>query len=358
LPRSPLLTELPSPPPGKTGWPWTEASSPLPETLPDGSPWPRLSVVTPSYNQAQFLEETIRSVLVQGYPNLEYMVFDGGSTDGSVDIIRKYADGLAYWVSEPDGGQADAINKGFRRATGDILAWLNSDDTYLPGALRQAVESLSLHPEHDLVYANCDYVDASGQRLQTVAVWDFVPRRILTGIPLVLQPASFFRRRAVDRVGLLEESLRYLMDHDFYVRMVLASLTFYRVDQVWAHFRWHPASKSTTQAIGFSLEMQQIVERTFGQRSFAIPLEWQPEARANAWQSLGEAYLQSGRRTEARSALLKAVRAYPVRSKSLMALALLVDASLGSRLGPGLRRWRYRLPDAPAGGQPFEGPRV
>jgi len=120
--RCPTLSGLPPPPNDRVGWPWTEATPPAGETLPDGRPWPKISIVTPSYNQGQFIEETIRSVLLQGYPNLEYLIIDGGSTDGSVEIIRKYEPWLAYWVSERDGGQSEAINKGFRRATGEIVA--------------------------------------------------------------------------------------------------------------------------------------------------------------------------------------------------------------------------------------------
>lgn len=131
----PRLSELPPPPAGKTGWPWTVASKRLASGRDNGTVWPRISVVTPSYNQGQFIEETIRSVLLQGYPDLEYMVIDGGSTDGSVEIIKKYSRWLTYWCSEKDRGQAHAINKGLEQATGQIGAYLNSDDCYLPGAL-------------------------------------------------------------------------------------------------------------------------------------------------------------------------------------------------------------------------------
>jgi GT2 family glycosyltransferase len=319
---------------------------------------PLVSIVTPSYNQAAYLEKTIQSVLTQDYPRIEYLIVDGGSSDGSLDIIKRYANRLSYWISERDEGQTHAINKGFQRATGSILAWLNSDDTYLPGAVRQAVDALVAHPEHDLVYSNCDYVDADGRVLQTIIAWEFVRRRILSGIPLVLQPASFFRRRALDQVGPLEESLRYLMDHDLYVRMVIAGLTFLRVGDVWAQFRWHASSKTATQWVGFGLEMQRIVEQTFGQPRPGIPPAWQHEARANVWQSLGEAYLNSGQRVEAKVALIQAIRISPVRTKSIMAFALLLDTIFGSRLGPRFRRGRYRLPDAPGGARPFERPDV
>jgi glycosyltransferase involved in cell wall biosynthesis len=141
--RSPTLADLPAPPPGKTGWPWTVETKQLSAVRSDGSLWPRISIVTPSYNQGQFIEETIRSVLLQGYPDLDYVVIDGGSSDESVDIIRKYQPWLSYWVSEKDRGQAHAINKGFARGTGSLGAYLNSDDTYLPGALHYVADSSS-----------------------------------------------------------------------------------------------------------------------------------------------------------------------------------------------------------------------
>ena len=131
----PTLAELPPPPAGKTGWPWTVETPQLPAMRPDGTPWPRISIVTPSYNQGRFIEETIRSVLLQGYPDLEYIVIDGGSTDGAVDIIRRYAPWLTHWTSQPDDGQASAINTGMSRATGSLLNWINSDDFLMPHAL-------------------------------------------------------------------------------------------------------------------------------------------------------------------------------------------------------------------------------
>ena len=134
--RCPTLFKLPAAPAGKTGWPWTVETSQLADTMPDGRPWPRISVVTPSFNQGQFIEEAIRSVLLQGYPNLEYIIVDGGSTDALIDIIRRYTPWISSWFSERDDGQSDAINKGLGVATGEIVSWLNSDDLVTPDAFQ------------------------------------------------------------------------------------------------------------------------------------------------------------------------------------------------------------------------------
>lgn len=148
---TPTLTDLPAPPPNRIGWPWTVGSPFLPPTQPNGLPWPRISIVTPSYNQGQYLEETLRSVLLQGYPNLEYFVMDGGSTDESRAILERYAPWLTHWESKRDQGQAHAINKGLARATGQIAAYLNSDDLYLQGALAHVGQSFVQRPFDVLV---------------------------------------------------------------------------------------------------------------------------------------------------------------------------------------------------------------
>ena len=151
-----FLNELPPPPVGKSRWPWTQDSESKGDQR--AGPLPRVTVVTPSFNQAIFLEETIRSVLLQDYPDLEYIVMDGGSSDGSVEIIKKYEKHLAYWTSEKDAGASDAIRKGFERATGSILAYLNSDDLYLPGAIHRLVNRLR-SVKGDVVYGNTYWID-------------------------------------------------------------------------------------------------------------------------------------------------------------------------------------------------------
>src|SRR5215470_9606901 len=158
------LDELPEPPRGKTGWPWIEESSRLPSREPEGGSWPRLSIITPSFNQGQFIEETIRSILLQGYPHLEYFIMDGGSTDGSVEMIEKYSPWLSYWVSQTDHGQSDAINRGLKLASGDFTTWINSDDMLCKNALTDHATKIGL--DSSKVYVGiCVYIDQDGNYL-------------------------------------------------------------------------------------------------------------------------------------------------------------------------------------------------
>jgi glycosyltransferase involved in cell wall biosynthesis len=213
------LADLPNPPDGCEGWPWTEETPPLPETSSAGRNWPRFSVVTPSYNQGKFLEQTIRSVLLQGYPDLEYIVIDGGSTDESVAVIKKYEKHLAYWVSERDRGQSHAINKGFERATGAILCWLNSDDYYLPGTLRVVAENLT--GDTLAVVGHCVEVDADGRpSYHGIGRFESLERllQFWKGYQMH-QPSIFWRREVFNEIGYLDESQHLIMDFDYWARV-------------------------------------------------------------------------------------------------------------------------------------------
>lgn len=204
---------------------------------------PLVTIVTPSYNQAPFLEATIRSVLEQDYPRIEYVVIDGGSTDGSVETIKKYADRLAYWVSEKDRGQTEAINKGFARATGDILAWINSDDTYEPGAIREAVDWMQAHPDAGLVYGDANFIDDDGNVIGRFPAAQTDYRRLRGGYVHIPQQAAFFRRDLWQKVGPLDPSFFFAMDYDLWVRIAkVAPLLYTR--HVWANFRLHGDSKT------------------------------------------------------------------------------------------------------------------
>ncbi|MFH1942565.1 MAG: glycosyltransferase family 2 protein [bacterium] len=243
--RSPRLPELPAPPDGNTGWPWTKESSPLPSVRSDRSPWPKISIITPSLNQAPFLEETIRSVLLQGYPNLEYIIIDGGSTDGSVDIIKKYEGWLTYWVSEPDRGQSHAVNKGLARATGEIVAWLNSDDYYLPGTLRTVAEQALKVPEAGAWAGGGRQIDPETGKL----LWERLPpplrfEEILRWNQYYLpQPSCFLNRQVLGDKIHLNEGYHMQMDFDLWLRISKDHLMV-PVNQILSVNYRHPLAKT------------------------------------------------------------------------------------------------------------------
>jgi len=253
----PSLADLPPPPPGAAGWPWTEGAEPLPETMADGRLWPRISIVTPSFNQAEYLEETLRSVFLQGYPNLEYLVIDGGSTDGSVEIIERYAPWLSHWVSEPDRGQSEAINKGFSRATGRIFAWLNSDDVYYPGALELAARSLAGRRRKMIIGAMQKVERQPGGgwrpvRLSSATKGDPLQRyRILKKGPRAefhfIQPPMFWTRDLWIRTGGLDERYHYVMDMEWCNRALAAGGEVETTDTVVSRFALHDGSKSNDE---------------------------------------------------------------------------------------------------------------
>ena len=200
-------------------------------------------MVTPSFNQARFLEKTILSVLEQDYPRLEYIIVDGGSTDGSRGIIEKYAARLAWWVSEPDAGQTDAINKGFAHAHGDVLAWLNSDDTWLPGTASSGVRVLAQHPEAGLVYGAANYINSDDAIIGRFPAAQTDYRRLRQGYVHIPQQAAFFRAELWRESGPLDPSLHFAMDFDLWLRLARRRPVQF-VPMVWANFRLHSAAKT------------------------------------------------------------------------------------------------------------------
>lgn len=214
---------------------------------------PLVSIITPSFNQAAFLEQTLHSVLNQDYPRIEYWVMDGGSTDGSLEIIRKYAERLAGWVSEPDQGQADGINKGLGRATGEVIAWLNSDDLYLPGAVSSAVQALLEHPEASFVFSDVDSIDTQGSTFNHMHYGDWgLPQ--LMSFHIIGQPGVFMRRFALEQAGLLDTSYHYILDHHLWLRLAAIQPPHYVPGVTWAAARMHEGAKNVAQAGGFGPE--------------------------------------------------------------------------------------------------------
>jgi len=223
-----LLRKLPSPPKGKSGWPWTKESPELPSTMPNGKPWPKISIITPSFNQELFIEETIRSVLLQNYPNLEYLIIDGGSTDNSVEIIKKYEHWLTYWVSEKDRGQSHAINKGFSLSTGDILAWINSDDLLNEQALSNVANTLSIS-EPSWLIGITDVINSKGYKIYTRRFNKELSEECFTfwNLDWIPQQSVYWNREIQKAVGPLNENLHYTMDVDFIYKLYLATKPIY-----------------------------------------------------------------------------------------------------------------------------------
>lgn len=234
----------------------------------------RVSIITPSFNQAPFLEATMQSVLNQDYPDVEYLVVDGGSTDGSVDLIRKYEDRLAWWTSEPDRGQTDAINKGFNRATGDVLAWLNSDDTYEPGAISEAVRYLEAHPEVGLVYGDANFIDENGRVIGTFNARQTDYNRLMRGAVYLPQQAAFFRAGLWRAVGPLDPTFYFAMDYDLWVRIAKISQLVYLPGRTWANFRLHGAAKSIAADDRCWPEMLRVHRRETGKPFAFIHLRY------------------------------------------------------------------------------------
>jgi glycosyltransferase involved in cell wall biosynthesis len=233
----------------------------------DGVVWPRISIVTPSYNQGDFIEETIRSVLLQGYPNLEYIVMDGGSRDGSVEIIRRYEACLSHVHIGPDGGQAAAIDEGFRLATGEILAWLNSDDRYRPGTLFRVGRFFAAHPK--IVFGNGDvnYIDAEGRFAQRI--YAIQANRLLTanlgkhGWP---QQGCFWRSSAYQKVGGMDPSLRFCMDRDLFLRLARVGKTRRIPGRPLAEFRIHEHAKTKVLLDVASTESKKLLAKYGNER--------------------------------------------------------------------------------------------
>ena len=233
---------------------------------------PKITIVTPSYNQGQFLDDTIQSVLGQGYPNLEYIVMDGGSTDNSVEVIKKHEKHLAHWVSAKDGGQAAAINAGFARATGDILGWLNSDDMYLPGVLSFVAERLDT-TQQQIIFGNCIHLTENEARSYGSNVARAHKAGALTRHDYIIQPSAFWTKNTWDIIGPLDESLHYSFDWDWFLRAKQAGVAFTVVDKYLSVYRLHEAHKTGTGGSKRQTELAEVYRRYAGPATQALYVE-------------------------------------------------------------------------------------
>lgn len=228
---------------------------------------PAISIITPSLNQGRFLERTIQSVLSQKIEGLEYHVVDGGSTDASPSILARYSNRL-QWRSEPDRGQAHAVNKGIRTSRGEIIGWLNSDDIYYSGALAAVLQFFAAHPEAEILYGEADHIDEQDRVLAPYPTeeWDYGR---LQEICFLCQPAVFFRRRLVERVGLLDERLHYCMDYEYWLR-IGQTTPFYRIHPSLAGSRLYPGNKTLGSRLAVHREINDMFRRRLGR----VPAKW------------------------------------------------------------------------------------
>jgi glycosyltransferase involved in cell wall biosynthesis len=330
--RCPTLEELPPPPAGKTGWPWTVGSPRCNIEKP-----PRISIVTPSFNQGQFLEETIRSVLLQNYPDLEYLIIDGGSRDESVAIIRRYERWLSYWVSEPDAGQSAAINKGWQRATGDILAYLNADDTYCPNALA----AVAAAPTAGLLYGNCYVIDDQSRRVRRRALRQASLANVLAWSPSIPQPGMFVSHAALRDIGPLAVNLHYTMDYELCLR-VMQKYPARHIRAYLANMRGHAAAKTARNPSQHVLEGLHVAEAFFARelpaplarrRDFTLAILHLRLARVYAWQQH-----RHHARASVRSALRISVHPVVLGKSAVVHVMCILSNHM-----PRLRRWKHSL---------------
>lgn len=273
--KCPRLSELPPPPPGQIGWPWTEETLPLTNQGDRGVIWPKVTLVTPSFNQGRYLEETIRSVLLQGYPDLEYFIMDGGSTDETVSIIKKYERWIAGWVSEPDGGQSQAINKGLAKATGEFFNWHNADDVFTKGSLAVTARALADHAKASVVTG---YIVTIDDNSKIISQNDGHPNlkgkdgflhneeECFSSLKMGCQPGALMLRNLVVATGGVDEDIHYCMDVDLLLRLLIEGPA-YHVDYPVVMFRVHNDSKTTAMKGSRATERLLIAQKVYKQNN-------------------------------------------------------------------------------------------
>lgn len=316
-----MIMNLPPPPLGKTGWPWTTGPEIWPATTSDGSSWPKLSIIMATYNAAEFFEESLRSALLQGYPDLEIVVIDGASADGTVDLIRKYEPWIGYWVSEPDRGQSHATNKGFAAATGVWLGWLNADDTYVPGVLHRLSSHLA-HPENvDLIYGDVLYVDETGRSRDIFQPRPFSMAAMAEG-GLIHTPSVFWQRRLNALAGPMSEEYQVSADNDFWLRVVPHARCEY-VPGAMSTFRRHEGSKTIQAEYKLAQETYTMFCQYLEQEPYASAVSEKDKRRILGGFLWGAAVLllRSGRTAEARQSFQEAIERYRLLDEAPQAAA-------------------------------------
>jgi glycosyltransferase involved in cell wall biosynthesis len=300
---------------------------------------PLVSIVTPSLNKGRFIEETILSIKNQTYPRIEHIVIDGGSTDETLDILRKYSDSLV-WVSEPDKGQYDASNKGLRMAKGEILGWLMADDTYMPWAVETAVKFLVENPDVAMVYGKCPFIDEEGKVIREFASEPFDLARLVRG-NIIPSPAVFFKKEILDSVGYFDTNLYMSADYDLFIRIGMKFRIEY-IPRPLATYRLYPGTKTTSEHYKFGPDLLYIYDKLYSDNDIPKKL-WAVRYQAYGWAHLliGQRYFGLRQMKEARKHLLKAVLFRPQYLGELWVLECLALSFLGSSATDKVvRLWR------------------
>ncbi|MEA3489019.1 MAG: glycosyltransferase family 2 protein [Candidatus Omnitrophota bacterium] len=334
--RCPTIKELPDPPNGRTGWPWTEESSQLPDKAPNSLDWPKITVVTPNYNYEEFLEETIRSVLLQGYPDLEYLVIDDGSTDGSMNIIKKYEKFLSYWTSQSNQGQSAAINNGWVKGNGEILAWINSDDILAPGALIYAGKFFAENPDKKWLVGTCGIIDGKSRR-QDPFVTKFFGKDGFSFFwrgDLLPQPSSFWRKDILSPEKVtVREDLKYSMDFELWLRFLQKALPDIR-SEVLAYYRMHERAHTVAQSNRFLKENVKVSREDWlkkGLRCFICgEFSWR-RAVSGGLCAKAFRFKQREERKKATAMIAEAFKMYPLVIFSYRFINLALRLLLGDR---------------------------
>jgi glycosyltransferase involved in cell wall biosynthesis len=305
---------------------------------------PLVSIITPSFNQARYLEATIQSVLSQDYARIEYILIDGASTDGSAEIISKYGDRFTYWVSEKDSGQAEAINKGFSRAKGEFVAWLNSDDYYLPNTISAVVKCFEENPNVVMAYGDMLAVNEQGQTINLLK-YKQLSLEDLFCFQIIGQPSVFFRRAALEKAGLLDTTYHFLLDHHLWIRIAQQGKILH-VPQIWSAARYHAEAKNRAKAAEFGREAFRMLDWANGQADLMEAVSSvERRARASAHRVDARYLLDGGKSWPALKAWIRALFIHP--ATALARLNILISAILNliglSKLRDVFLRRRQRV---------------
>lgn len=305
--RQSIISDIP----GDDGWPWTELQKPNEPNKCTNCDKPKITIVTPSYNQGEFLEETIRFVLLQNYDNFEFLIIDGGSSDNSIEIIKKYEPWIKYWVSEKDNGQTNAINKGWKHATGDIIAYLNSDDIYCEGTFHIVANYFMNNPEIDMIYGDIIHIDKESNVIEYKKSGKIDTEKYLSTQFYLPQPTVFFRKKILDEIGYLDEQFHLAMDLDYWVR-ILHKYDIGYIQEYLACARIYPETKSKSEKYKYLDERLIILDKYFSRED--IPLNIRKKRRkiyANVLYRGAIDYLNVGDKEKARKILIKTFFKWP-----------------------------------------------